>query len=67
MDEWYDLERILCCVRQGPMELDAEMTSSLEQQLGKNLETGEDSDSEEGDNLPVEWEAVSLFSNTIFF
>lgn len=49
------------------MELDAEMTSSLEQQLGKNLETGEDSDSEEGDTLPVEWEAVRLFSNAFNF
>lgn len=42
------------------MELDPVMTNSLEQQLGANLETGEDSDSEEGDMLPVEWEAVSL-------
>lgn len=46
--------------RQGPMELDPEMTNSLEQQLGNNLQTGEDSDSEEGDTLPTEWEAVSF-------
>lgn len=42
------------------MELDPIMTNSLEQQLGTNLQTGEDSDSEEGDMLPVEWEAVSV-------
>lgn len=42
------------------MELDPVVTNSLEQQLGPSLETGEDSDSEEGDMLPVEWEAVSL-------
>lgn len=43
------------------MELDPNMTDSLEQQLGTNLQTSEDSDSEEGDVLPVEWEAVSYF------
>lgn len=50
---------LVIAFRQGPMELDPDMTNSLEQQLGNNLQTGEDSDSEEGDNLPVEWEAVS--------
>lgn len=45
------------------MELDSEMTNSLEQQLGNDLQTGEDSDSEEGDTLPTEWEAVSYIIN----
>lgn len=47
------------------MELDPIMTNSLEQQLGANLQTGEDSDSEEGDMLPIEWEAVSKLSKQL--
>lgn len=47
------------------MELDPVMTNSLEQQLGTNLQTGEDSDSEEGDMLPIEWEAVSTESKSL--
>lgn len=46
--------------RQGPMEVDASMANSLEQQLAKELQTSEDSDSEEGDGFSYDWEAVSF-------
>ncbi|VEN54074.1 unnamed protein product [Callosobruchus maculatus] len=44
--------------RQGPMEYDMHQASALEQLLTENLKTSEDSDSEEADTFPVEWEAV---------
>ncbi|KAF2899294.1 hypothetical protein ILUMI_06874 [Ignelater luminosus] len=44
--------------RQGPIEVDAQIANSLEEQLSNDLQTSEDSDSEEGDALPCEWEAV---------
>lgn len=47
--------------RLGPIETDPELARSLEDQLAKDLETSEDSDSEDGDTLPYEWEAVCVF------
>ncbi|GLV43336.1 Autophagy-related 14 [Carabus blaptoides fortunei] len=44
--------------RLGPIETDPELARSLEDQLAKDLETSEDSGSEDGDTLPYEWEAV---------
>lgn len=44
--------------RNGPMEVDAQLASDLENQLGQDLQTGKDSDSEDGDVFPNEWEAV---------
>lgn len=40
------------------MEVDAQLASDLENQLGQDLQTGKDSDSEDGDVFPNEWEAV---------
>lgn len=39
------------------------MANSLEQQLANDLQTSEDSDSEEGDTFSYDWEAV----NIVFF
>lgn len=47
----------------GPIETEPELARSLENHLSKDLEASEDSDSEEGDTLPYEWEAVSGFFN----
>lgn len=44
--------------RLGPIETEPQLATSLEEQLSRDLETSEDSDSEEGDTLPIEWEAV---------
>ncbi|KAB0803853.1 hypothetical protein PPYR_00823 [Photinus pyralis] len=44
--------------RKGPVEVDAQMANSLEEQLTPDLYTSETSDSEECDALPNEWEAV---------
>ncbi|CAG9813648.1 unnamed protein product [Phaedon cochleariae] len=44
--------------REGPMEFDLHKVNALEQPLTDNLKISEDSDSEEGDSFPVEWEAV---------
>lgn len=44
--------------RQGPMEVDSHIATNLEEQLANDLYTSENSDSEEGDGLPNEWEAV---------
>ncbi|KAG5877804.1 hypothetical protein JTB14_036826 [Gonioctena quinquepunctata] len=44
--------------REGPMEFDIHQANALEQPLAENLKMGDDSDSEEGDTFPVEWEAV---------
>lgn len=44
--------------RLGPIETEPELARSLENHLSKDLEASEDSDSEEGDTLPYEWEAV---------
>ncbi|XP_047116573.1 beclin 1-associated autophagy-related key regulator [Schistocerca piceifrons] len=45
--------------RQGPFEVDCNLTKSLEEQLARELGQNESSDSEdESDNLPMEWEAV---------
>lgn len=49
--------------RQGPIEVDIEMANALEEPLANDLQICEDSDSEEGDSFPVEWEAVSNFLN----
>lgn len=51
--------------RLGPIETEPELARSLEDQLAKDLEASEDSDSEEGDTLPNEWEAV--ITNLLFF
>lgn len=48
------------CSRQGPLEVDPVLAKSLEDQLSRDLEIGEDSGSDdESDTLPWEWEAVS--------
>lgn len=44
--------------RQGPTEVDLEQATELEQPLTSDLQLAEDSDSEQGDPLPAEWEAV---------
>ncbi|XP_069689338.1 beclin 1-associated autophagy-related key regulator [Periplaneta americana] len=45
--------------RQGPLEVDPVLAKSLEDQLSRDLEIGEDSGSDdESDTLPWEWEAV---------
>lgn len=44
--------------RIGPIETEPELANSLEEQLSKDLEASENSDEEEGDSLPIEWEAV---------
>lgn len=44
--------------RIGPVETEPELANSLEEQLARDLETSENSDEEEGDSLPLEWEAV---------
>ncbi|XP_021917115.1 beclin 1-associated autophagy-related key regulator isoform X2 [Zootermopsis nevadensis] len=45
--------------RQGPLEVNPVLAKSLEDQLARDLELGEDSGSEdESDTLPLEWEAV---------
>ncbi|CAG9838268.1 unnamed protein product [Diabrotica balteata] len=44
--------------RVGPVEYDVQQALALEQDLVNDLKTSEDSDSEEGDSFPVEWEAV---------
>lgn len=40
------------------MEVDAQTACDLEQQLANDLQTNEDSDSEESDTVAYEWEAV---------
>lgn len=46
--------------RQGPLEVDPVLAKSLEDQLARDLDLGEDSGSDdESDTLPLEWEAVS--------
>lgn len=40
------------------MEVDAATANNLEQQLANDLQTSEDSDSEEGDTFSHDWEAV---------
>ncbi|XP_025833473.1 beclin 1-associated autophagy-related key regulator-like isoform X2 [Agrilus planipennis] len=42
----------------GPIEADTQMALDLEDQIANDLQTSEDSDSEEGDSFPCEWEAV---------
>ncbi|KAK9695638.1 Vacuolar sorting 38 and autophagy-related subunit 14 [Popillia japonica] len=44
--------------RSGPVEVDAQTAYDLEQQIASDLQTSEDSDSEESDTVPYEWEAV---------
>ncbi|XP_017781372.1 PREDICTED: beclin 1-associated autophagy-related key regulator isoform X2 [Nicrophorus vespilloides] len=44
--------------RYGPFQVDCRVANALEKQIGSSLQTGEDSDSEEGDIFPYEWEAV---------
>lgn len=44
--------------RMGPIETEPDQAQILEDQLSQDLATSEDSDSEEGDTLPTEWEAV---------
>lgn len=47
--------------RHGPFEVDSLLAKALEDQLIRELSQNEDTDSEdESDNLPLEWEAVSL-------
>lgn len=48
------------------MEIDSQIANSLEDQLAVDLQTSEDSDSEEGDALPYEWEAVSYNIRAVF-
>lgn len=42
------------------MEVDSHIATNLEEQLANDLYTSENSDSEEGDGLPNEWEAVRI-------
>lgn len=46
-------------LRIGPIEVDAAVAVNLEESLVADLHTSEDSESEEGDTFPTEWEAVS--------
>ena len=45
------------------MEVDAQTACDLEQQLANDLQTNEDSDSEESDTVAYEWEAVGVDRN----
>ncbi|CAG9860513.1 unnamed protein product [Phyllotreta striolata] len=44
--------------REGPIEYDNYRASILEEEIYNDLKTSDDSDFEEGDSFPVEWEAV---------
>ncbi|KAJ4437296.1 hypothetical protein ANN_17434 [Periplaneta americana] len=51
---------------QGPLEVDPVLAKSLEDQLSRDLEIGEDSGSDdESDTLPWEWEAKLLSSSLL--
>lgn len=59
----YNSKLIYFCFRSGPVEVDAQTAFDLEQQIASDLQTSEDSDSEESDTVPYEWEAVSTFDH----
>lgn len=46
--------------RQGPIEVDGDKARLLEEPLDRDLQVSQDSDSDDGDSIPDEWEAVSL-------
>ena len=51
---------VISKLRSGPVEVDKDIAANLEEQLASDLTTNEDSDSEESDTVPYEWEAVSM-------
>lgn len=47
-----------CFFRVGPLEPQSWLTASAISQLVRDRTNGDESNSEDGDNLPPEWEAV---------